>query len=61
MLVLFADGIHRPKFGIKTLGEQFDGVTVETYIFTMKHVLRVCKCKEVGNCQQFFAVNETSN
>jgi len=33
MLVLFADGIHRPKFGIKTLGEQFDGVTVENLYF----------------------------
>jgi len=53
MSVLFADGIYRLKFGIKTLGEQFEGVNVENLYIFMRQVLRICKGNEVvivNNC-----------
>jgi len=60
MSVLFADGIYGLKFGIKTLGEQFEGVTVENLYF-YETSLENLQVQGVGNCQQMFVVNETSN
>ena len=60
MSVLFADGIYGLKFGIKTLGEQFEGVTVENLYF-YETSLENLQVQAGGNCQQMFVVNETSN
>ena len=46
MSVLFADGIYGLKFGIKTLGEQFEGVTVKNLYF-YETSLENLQCKEV--------------
>jgi len=60
MSVLFADGIYGLKLGIKTLGEQFEGVTVENLYF-YETSLENLQVQGGGNCQQMFVVNETSN
>jgi len=45
--------------GIKTLGEQFEGVTVANLYF-YETGLENLQVQGGGNCQQMFVVNETS-